>query len=132
LSRLSAHRRDLFLPPLVLDRTSPAPLRQQIYRQIAEAVRSGAIRNEARLPPTRTLARLLRVSRNTVLEAYDELVADGLVRGERGAGMRVIPIQNGSGPLTSMGLERVIRAASYPARIAAVSDPDGNPLYLNY
>ena len=38
---------------------------------------------------SRVLARLLGVSRNTVLTAYDELVAGGLIEGRRGAAMLV-------------------------------------------
>ena len=73
------------------------------------------------------MAGLLKVSRNTILAAYDELAADGLIRGERGAGMRVV----GAVPaLTLAGLRGVIRAAGYPARVVAFTDADGNVLYL--
>jgi DNA-binding GntR family transcriptional regulator len=126
-----SRRRELFVPPIVLDRASKVPLHRQIYHQIARTIRSGAIHSDARLPSTRVMARLLRVSRNTVLAAYDDLAADDLIRGERGAGMRV----NGSVPppeLTWVGLQQVIRAAQYPARILALADPDGNSLYLHY
>jgi len=34
--------------------------------------------------------------------------------------------------MTWFGLQRVIRAAGYPARVVALKDPDGNPLYLNF
>jgi len=103
------------------------PLHRQIHRQIAQAIRSGAIQYEARLPSTRIMARLLAVSRNTVLAAYEDLAADGLVQGERGAGMRV----NGTAT-ASFGLRHVIRAARYPARVLSTADPDGNPLYINF
>jgi DNA-binding transcriptional regulator YhcF (GntR family) len=120
-------RPELFVPPITLDRASKIPLHQQIRNQIAQAVRGGAIQYEARLPSTRVMAKLLGVSRNTVLAAYEDLVADGLAQGERGAGMRV------SGAVkTSLGLRHVIRAARYPARVLAVADPDGNPLYINF
>jgi len=102
-------------------------LYRQIHRQIARAIRGGAVHYEARLPSTRVMAKLLGVSRNTVLAAYDELAAEGLLRGERGAGMRI-----GSIVKTSLGLRQVIRAAGYPARVLALADPDGNPLLINY
>jgi DNA-binding GntR family transcriptional regulator len=77
------------------------------------------------------MARLLGVSRNTVLAAFDSLAADDLLRGERGAGMRV---QNGApvAEMTWFGLRRVIREAGYPARVVALTDPDGNPLYIHF
>ncbi len=125
------HTREFFVPVIVLDRASEIPLHRQIYRQIAEAIRDGAAGEHARLPSTRFMAQLLRVSRNTVLAAYDELAANDLIRGERGAGMRV----RGTGARharASLGLRRAIRAAHYPARAVALADGDGNPLYVNY
>lgn len=126
-----SRRRKLFVPSIVLDKASTVPLHRQIYRQIAYAIREGAIPNGVRLPSSRTMARLAGVSRNTVLAAYDDLAADDLVRGEKGAGMRV---QNGS-PVPAMtwfGLQRVIREAGYPARVVALTDPDGNPMYISF
>ena len=124
-------RRNFFIPSVDLDRTSSLPLHRQIHKAISEAIRSGAARNGDRLPSTRVLAKLLQVSRNTVLAAYDELAADDLLRGQRGAGMLV-----NSGPstpgVTLFGLHHVIRAAHYPAKALALADPDGNPLYIRF
>jgi len=120
---------ELFVPPVALDRASGVPLHRQIHRQIAQEIRGGRIRGEVRLPSTRVLARLLRVSRNTVLAAYEDLAADDLIRGSRGVGMRV---NNGLPPEPTLsGLRHVIRAANYPARVLALADPDGNQLYIN-
>jgi DNA-binding GntR family transcriptional regulator len=77
------------------------------------------------------MAELLGVSRNTVLAAYDELAADGLVQGQRGAGMRVTsgaPLPDAS----LFALRRVMREASYPAKVLALVDPDGNSVYINF
>jgi DNA-binding GntR family transcriptional regulator len=122
--------RQLFVPPILLDRASAVPLHRQIYRQIGEAIRGGAIQNQARLPSTRVMAKLLRVSRNTVLAAYEDLAADDLLRAERGTGMRVhhTPLPEP----TLFGLRQVIRDAGYPARILALEDIDGNPLYIRH
>lgn len=121
-------RRDFSLPRIVLDRASRHSLQRQIHDQIAAAIRSGAIGRDARLPSTRLMARLLCVSRNTVLAAYDDLVAEELIRGEPGAGMRV----NGGAPVTALSLPRMLREARYPARIMLVNDMDANPLYISY
>jgi DNA-binding GntR family transcriptional regulator len=120
--------RELFVPSIVLDRESGVALHRQIYLQIGDAIRSGAIRHGARLPSTRVMAKILGLSRNTMLAAYDELATENLLHGERGAGMRV----NGA-PATEVswfGLRQVIRAAGYPARVVRLEDPDGNGLYL--
>jgi len=107
------------------------PLHRQIYRQIAAAIREGGIPGGARLPSSRTMARLLGVSRNTVLAAFDALAADDLLRGEPGSGVRV---RSGTAvpDVSWSGLRQVIRAAGYPARVVTLCDPDGNPIYLRY
>jgi DNA-binding transcriptional regulator YhcF (GntR family) len=123
-----SRRLPLFVPPIVLDRASPLPLHRQIHTQIAQAIRGGAMDYEARLPSTRVMATLLGVSRNTVFAAYDNLAADDLERGERGSGMRINAYREGA----PSGLRHVIRAARYPARVLTLSDPDGNPLNVNF
>ena len=122
-------RRDFFVPSITLDKASDVPLHRQIYSQIAQSIRSGAIQNQARLPSTRVMAQLLGVSRNTVLAAYDSLAADDLIRGERGAGMLVNGAARGLNPFA---MRNVLRAARYPERVLAFTDPDGNALYIRH
>jgi GntR family transcriptional regulator/MocR family aminotransferase len=114
------------MPEIVLDRCSRVTLHTQIYRRIAEGIRSGRI--GGLLPSTRLLARLLRVSRNTVMTAYEELAAEGLIAGRQGAGMRVI----GAVGLRMPQSKAVMREARYPERTAGLEDCDGNPLLLNF
>lgn len=118
--------RELFLPPIVLDRGASAALHRQIRAQVAEAIHRGAADN-LRLPSSRVLARLLGVSRNTVLTAYDELAADGLITGKRGAAMIVTTRRSTGAP----DLRRLLRDAQYPARTLSITDRDGNVLELN-
>jgi GntR family transcriptional regulator / MocR family aminotransferase len=119
--------RHLFLPPVLLDRTAATPLHRQIRRQIESAIRAGAMEG-ARLPSSRTLARLLGVSRNTVLTAYDELAADGFIQGRRGASMLVAA----RGTVRAPDLRRLLRDAQYPARTLSIADADGNVIDLSY
>jgi DNA-binding GntR family transcriptional regulator len=121
--------RGLFLPSIALDRRSSTPLHQQVGRQLARAIRSGAPAG-SRLPSSRVMARLLGVSRNTVMTAYDELVAAGLISGRRGAGMLVTPA--GPAGLHMLDPQRVLRQAHYPARTLHVVDPDGTQVYLAF
>jgi DNA-binding GntR family transcriptional regulator len=124
-------RPQLFLPPIALDKECPLSMQRQIHLQIRRAIRSGSIGYEARLPSSRTMARLLGVSRNTVLAAYDELAAEDLIRGERGAGMRVN--RSAAVPdVTLFGLRQVVEEANYPARVLALEDPDENSLYIRF
>jgi GntR family transcriptional regulator/MocR family aminotransferase len=63
--------------PLALDRDRGAPLHRRLSRELREAVLSGRLAAESRLPSSRDLARELGLSRNTVLDALGQLVAEG-------------------------------------------------------
>lgn len=115
------------IPPVVVDRASSVPLHRQLRHQLASAVRTSPA--GTRLPSTRVLARLLGVSRNTVLAVYDDLAADGLIEGRRGAAMVVAGRAAPPGPLAP---EPLFRDAGYPARTVVVEDGDGNPVSLTY
>ena len=60
-----------------------------IYRFLSTLIVSGRLPPGLRLPPTRDLARHLRVTRQTALEAYAELEARNLVVGKVGSGTYV-------------------------------------------
>lgn len=64
----------------------------QIYRQLRAAILDGRLRTGEQLLPTRELASQLGVSRNTVMQAYDLLMSDGLLEGHVGAGTFVADI----------------------------------------
>jgi GntR family transcriptional regulator / MocR family aminotransferase len=73
-----------------LVRTSP--LRPQLERAIRESIRDGRLMSETRLPPSRTLARDLGISRGIVVEAYEQLAAEGYLIARRGDGTRVAAV----------------------------------------
>jgi DNA-binding transcriptional MocR family regulator len=99
----------------------------QIVRQLQEAIEAGRVVQGTRLPSTRSLARNLGVSRNTVLTAYEELTSRGYVRSRPGAGMYVcIPA-----PLSGFDVKSVMRDAHYPLRTIELSDQDGNVIYIS-
>ncbi|WP_224247522.1 MocR-like pyridoxine biosynthesis transcription factor PdxR [Hyalangium gracile] len=62
-----------------LDEASPTPLFVQIARALSEDIRRGRLKPGAALPGSRALATTLRVHRNTVLAAYQELEAQGWI-----------------------------------------------------
>ena len=74
---------------LGLDQAAPLPLQRQLYDQLREAVLAGRLAPGARLPATRSLARELGCSRNTVLAAVEQLVAEGYLEGRVGSGTYV-------------------------------------------
>lgn len=70
---------------LDLDRDRPVALHRQIETAIRDAIRSGRLPLGAALPSTRTLSADLGVSRGTVVEAYQQLTAEGYLS-SRGGG----------------------------------------------
>jgi GntR family transcriptional regulator/MocR family aminotransferase len=58
----------------------------EIHRQLRQAIVDGRLRPGDPLPPSRELARRLRVSRTTVTIAYDRLAGEGYVSARVGAG----------------------------------------------
>src|SRR4051812_15492851 len=71
---------------LTLDRQSGEPLYSQLFNQVVQRIRGGALPAGYRLPPTRTLAEALGTHRNTVVRAYADLEAAGFVRSTTGRG----------------------------------------------
>lgn len=72
-----------------IDRNAPQPVGSQLLAALRRLVVGGALGPGERLPATRTLARELGVSRNTVVEAFERLAAEGLVDSRVGAGTYV-------------------------------------------
>jgi len=81
----------LTLASIPLDRSSSKPLHRQLYERLREGILSGQLRPGFQLPPTRALADELGVSRNTVLNAFDELLSEGCIEGKVGSGTYVSP-----------------------------------------
>jgi GntR family transcriptional regulator/MocR family aminotransferase len=73
-------------PFIMLDENSALPLYRQIYEAIRLAILSGNLRPTTPLPATRLLSKELGVSRMTVINAYDQLFAEGYLEAKTGAG----------------------------------------------
>lgn len=71
---------------LDLDPTSPVPIYQQVVDGIRRLVAVGALRPGDQVPTVRDLAAQLRVNRNTVARAIQDLEAQGVVRTRVGQG----------------------------------------------
>ncbi|MQY51534.1 PLP-dependent aminotransferase family protein [Rhodocyclus gracilis] len=77
--------------PLRLDPESPLPLVDQIVGGVRQHIEDRLLRPGMRLPPIRGLADEHHISRFTVVEAYDRLVALGYLQSRRGSGFYVAP-----------------------------------------
>lgn len=79
---------------LVLQRQSAETLQEQIFTFFREAIVAGRLRRGWRLPSSRDLAKEYGISRTTVVEAYERLVAEGYLEARPRAGIfvaRVLP-----------------------------------------
>ncbi|MDB5094165.1 MAG: PLP-dependent aminotransferase family protein [Candidatus Eremiobacteraeota bacterium] len=83
---------------IALDRASIVPVYRQIYERLREQILVGALPEETRLPPERALAGRLGVNRSTVVHAYRDLAADGLIEQRVGSGSRVASTLRGGQP----------------------------------
>ena len=64
---------------LYIDNRSGAPIYDQIYSQIKDAILSGQVAEGEALPSIRALAKDLRISVITTKRAYDELENEGFI-----------------------------------------------------
>jgi GntR family transcriptional regulator/MocR family aminotransferase len=79
---------------VALDRGA-GPLRTQLQDQLRAAIRDRRLGAGERLPSTRRLAELLGVARGTVVDVYEQLLAEGYVESVVGSGTRVAAMPTG-------------------------------------
>ncbi|MBF8192812.1 PLP-dependent aminotransferase family protein [Nonomuraea sp. K274] len=96
----------------------------QIASELRESIRGGRLAPGTRLPATRDLAMDLQVSRGVVVEAYEQLVAEGFLVSRVGVGTQVTP-KNSPVPA------RRPRAAA-PSRAKPVRRPPSDRPYYGH
>ena len=113
--------------PLLLqwewDETPLAPPRlRQLENGLREAIRSGRLRSGVRLPASRALSEQLDCSRWMVVQAYEQLEAEGYLRSQVGSGTFVhgVPVRPGSRRAAA-----ACRRAELPVRLP---DRDSGPV----
>ncbi len=83
---------------VALDRASSEPLHRQLATGLRDAIRSGRLGPEMKLPSTRVLAADLGVSRRLVVDAYSQLTAEGFLLSRHGSGTRVATVDTTGAP----------------------------------
>ncbi|MEC5183976.1 GntR family transcriptional regulator/MocR family aminotransferase [Cryobacterium sp. MP_3.1] len=76
--------------PILLDRGATLPLAAQLATALRRAILDGTLRHDEALPSTRALAASVRVSRGTVVAAYDQLAGEGYLVARPGSATRVM------------------------------------------
>jgi GntR family transcriptional regulator/MocR family aminotransferase len=87
-----------------LDSDASVPLHRRIYDDLRRQILDGRLRRGARLPSTRSLATDLRVSRSTVVQAFEQLRAEGYIES----------IARGATRVSASLPDRLVRADSPP------------------
>src|SRR5919201_354162 len=138
VARAAARRSDQLVNGLLRQLPRVRPLYRTVVERLERAIAQGEVPAGHRLPPERDLAKTLRVSRATVVSAYRELEARGLVRGYVGRGTFVSAKPDaGSAPFAWRGkiaasalqandtaIRDLVRAASDPALMSlAAGEP---------
>jgi len=80
---------ELPLAGIHLDNSSLVPLYKQLYNLLREGILSGRFKAGQKLPGTRTFSNELKISRNTVTQAFEQLNIEGYITGATGAGTYV-------------------------------------------
>ncbi|MDA3847065.1 MAG: PLP-dependent aminotransferase family protein [Vallitaleaceae bacterium] len=76
---------------IFLDRDSRQSITKQLYTRLKTDILSGLLVGDEKLPSTRSLAKELHISRNVVLEAYDQLLAEGYIYTVDRSGIYITP-----------------------------------------
>ena len=77
------------MPAVSVDRESAKPLHRQIYESYRNAIVERRLGARQRLPSTRSLAAELQISRIPILNAFEQLRAEGYLEGRIGSGTYV-------------------------------------------
>jgi GntR family transcriptional regulator/MocR family aminotransferase len=90
-------------------------LYRQVYRALRTEVLCGRLAPGERLPSSRALAEELRVARNTVLQALDQLIAEGCLETRGRSGTFVTESLPANRPVPRVGSRCAARATSPPS-----------------
>src|SRR5450755_3520310 len=112
---------------LLLERDSDEPMHRQVYAALRKYILEGRLGANANLPGSRLLAEHLGVGRNTVLSAYDQLLAEGYVEARSGSGTFVVPLLKSQRGRPSKPSAAQFRLSRRGELIASQSQPCRTP-----
>ena len=86
------------------------PIYIQIEKHILTGIKSGELKKDSKLPSTREVSKILNISRNSVISAYEKLESTGIIITKKGIGTFIsIESENESYEYNVDFLERVNR-----------------------
>ncbi|WP_346894478.1 PLP-dependent aminotransferase family protein [Clostridium sp. UBA7503] len=66
------------------------PIYMQLETHIINGIKKGELKKDSKLPSTREASKLLNISRNSVIAAYEELESKGIITTKRGVGTFIL------------------------------------------
>jgi GntR family transcriptional regulator/MocR family aminotransferase len=85
---------------IYIDPDQPMNLQNQIRQKLVDGILNGSFAPGMKLPSSRKLAQQLDVARNTVVVAYQQLIADGYLVSRQRSGIR--DLRDGSSDLSGI------------------------------
>ncbi len=120
------------IPSIVpLDHSSSVPLHKQLYERFRDAILNGQLRTGSRLPSTRELALHLGLSRNTIMTAFEQLLAEGFLTGKVGAGTYVTHSLGSHSLAKPPVVESKIEPATAGSRVSGILTQEPPELFLD-
>ncbi|MFA9377011.1 MAG: PLP-dependent aminotransferase family protein [Lachnotalea sp.] len=71
---------------IAIEKDTKLSLTRQIYIEIRKMIIEGTLTSGQKLPSTRQLSKELGISRNTALEVYNQMIAEGYLEARQGSG----------------------------------------------
>lgn len=102
------------LSSIQIDRSAQRKVAVQLYMALRDIILSGGLGSGARLPASRTLAKEIGVSRTTVIDAVERLIAEGMLVSRVGAGTFVSDVFDQQTPRTCRPDQSAKAAAPLP------------------
>jgi GntR family transcriptional regulator/MocR family aminotransferase len=124
---------------LSIESVAGQTLYRKVYRAILDGILSGALASGTRLPSTRLLASQLKISRNSVSHAYDQLLSEGYLESRVGSGTYVADRLPDGAPRrrrlyarqsAKQKVARLIAVADFPAEEVGLQDSEENSIYI--
>ncbi|MHB1108940.1 MAG: MocR-like pyridoxine biosynthesis transcription factor PdxR [Devosia sp.] len=106
---------------LAIDHASARTISSQLAAGLRNLILEGALKPGDRLPATRTLAGELSIARSTVVEAFEQLISEGLLETQVGSGSFVSKILEGGTHIHQTRPAPAPRTAR-PERLAVLMD----------
>ncbi|MBT2688170.1 PLP-dependent aminotransferase family protein [Bacillus sp. ISL-47] len=88
-----------------INKNNKEPIYSQIYSYVKREIESGRLSSGSKLPSIRQLSQYLKVSKNTIEEAYHQLIAEGYAESRPKSGIFVSPVEDIINPKQPLTLE---------------------------